>query len=86
VTENWVQTTVDGWSFHVMVKASELLERFDVVLVVNRHNDPALLIQLSLNMQSARECQARRAKATSFMRPSSFSCWQRMMHQLPRHG
>jgi hypothetical protein len=69
-----------------MVKASELLERFDVVLVVNSHNDPALLIQLSLNMQSARECQARRAKATSFMRPSSFSCWQHMMHQVPCHG
>jgi hypothetical protein len=85
VAENWVQTTVDGWSFHVMVKASELLERFDVVLVANGHNEPALLIQLSLNMQSARECQARRAKATSFMHPSSFSCRQRMMHQVPSH-
>ena len=44
VAENWVQTTVDSWTFHVMVKASELLEHFDVVLVVNSHNDPALLI------------------------------------------
>jgi hypothetical protein len=43
VTENLAQTTVDGWTFHVMVKASELL-----------------------NMQSARECQTRHAKATSF--------------------
>jgi hypothetical protein len=37
VTENLAQTTVDGWTFHVMVKASELLERFDAVLVVNKH-------------------------------------------------
>jgi hypothetical protein len=45
VAENLVKTTVDGWTFHMMVKASELLERFDFVLVVNGHNEPALLIQ-----------------------------------------
>ena len=40
-----IETAVDGWTSHVMVKASELLGSFDVVLVVNRHNEPALLIQ-----------------------------------------
>jgi hypothetical protein len=38
-------TSRPPWMAGVMVKASELLGRFDVVLVVNRHNEPALLIQ-----------------------------------------
>jgi hypothetical protein len=36
---------MDGWIFHMMVKGSELLECFDFVLVINGHNEPALLIQ-----------------------------------------
>jgi hypothetical protein len=90
VAENLVKTTVDGWTFHMMVKASELLERFDFVLVVNGHNEPALLIQqpqvMALYPRICNPSENARLvvqKRLHFMHPSSFSCRQPMMHQVP---